>query len=228
MAFPLMLHGEKNPLPVDTCLEAMRGYGRTHTTRSYEPYKAYGFKEGDVAIAYSGNQQVAFRVGPQYRITSAMMDDPTYQQQWAAQEKHSPKVLQTFQGKTAWGLKMEPLGDYHDRQITPFPNRSSEIYSPSREELRQWCAVAIACGNEPLTAEIMTKGKQLNALYTQETGSREKPPMDYRNASLAIGQRDRRQMQQFIVAGKQMLAAMARSQTPQPQQTRKASAEMAQ
>jgi ribonuclease HI len=223
MAFPLMLHGEKNPLPVDTCLDAMRGYGRTHTTRNYEPYKAYGFKEGDIAIASSGSKQVAFQVGEQYQITPAMMNDPTYQQQWAAQEKHSPKVLQTFQGKNVWGLKMEPLGDYQDGKITPFPDRSGEIYSPSREELRQWCAVAIASGDEPLTTEIMTKGKQLNALYTQETGRSEKPPLDYRHPSLVIRDRDRQQMQQAIAAGKQTLAAMA-----QPQQTHKASAELAQ
>jgi|GEM_PF-801199 len=230
MAFPLMMHGEKNPLPVDTCLDAMRGYGRTHTTRNYEPYKAYGFEEGDIAIAYSGNQQVAFQVGEQYQITPAMMNDPTYQQQWAAQEKHSSKVLQSFQGKNAWGLKMEPLGDYQDGQITPFPDRSGEIYLPSREELRQWCAVAIASGNEPLTAEIMTKGKQLNALYTQETGSSEKPPLDYRHPSLVISQSDRQQMQQDIAVGKQTLAAMAQpqqSQTPQPQR-QKASAELTQ
>lgn len=225
MAFPLMLHGEKNPLPVDTCLEAMRGYGRTHTTRSYEPYKAYGFKEGDIAIAHSGNKQVAFQVGEQYRITPAMMDDPNYQQQWAAQEKHSPRVLQSFQGKNARGLKMEPLGDYQDGKITPFPDRSGEIYSPSREELRQWCAVAIASSDEPLTAEVIGKGKQLNALYTQETGSREKPPMDYRHPSLVISQGDRQQMQQAIAEGKQTLAAMAQSQQSQ---RHKASAELAQ
>jgi hypothetical protein len=230
MAFPLMMHGEKNPLPVDTCLDAMRGYGRTHTTRSYEPYKAYGFKEGDIAIASSGSKQVAFQVGKQYRITPAMMNDPTYQQQWAAQEKHSPKVLQSFQGKNAWGLKMEPLGDYQDGKITPFPDRSNEIHSPSREELRQWCAVAIASGDEPRTAEVIGKGKQLNALYTQETGSSEKPPMDYRHPALVISQSDRQQMQQAIAAGKQTLAAMAQPQQPQTPtpQRHKASAELTQ
>lgn len=229
MAFPLMLHGEKNPLPVDTCLEAMRGYGRTHTTRNYEPYKAYSFKEGDIAIAYSGNKQVAFQVGKQYQITSAMMADPTYQQQWAAQEKHSPQVLQTFQRKTAWGLKIEPLGDYQDGKITPFPDRSGEIYSPSRQELRQWCAVAISSSNEPLTAEVLGKGKQLNALYTQETGSSEKPPLDYRHPSLVISQSDRQQMQRDIAAGRQALATITPPQILQPTpQPRKASAEMVQ
>jgi hypothetical protein len=106
---------------------------------------------------------------------------------------------------------------------------ADEGYSPSREELRQWCAVAIARGNEPLTAEIIEKGKQLNALYTQETGSSEKPPLDYRSPALVINQRDRQQMQAAIAAGKQTLATAQQPQqpTPQPRQTRRASAEMA-
>ncbi|NEQ48243.1 MAG: hypothetical protein F6K00_33795 [Leptolyngbya sp. SIOISBB] len=118
-------------------------------------------------------------------------------------------------------LAAEPSGDYQ----TTFPDRSNEIYSPSREELRQWCAVAIASGDEPRTAEIIDKGKQLNALYTQETGRTEKPPLDYRHPALVISQRDRQQMQQDIAAGKQTLAAT----TPvQPQQAHKASAQLTQ
>ncbi|MCC5619405.1 hypothetical protein LC605_30970 [Nostoc sp. CHAB 5836] len=44
MNYPLMMHGDTNLLPVDTCIDAMRGYGRTHTTRAYEPYKQYGYE----------------------------------------------------------------------------------------------------------------------------------------------------------------------------------------
>jgi len=145
MNYPLMMHGETNPLPVDTCIDAMRGYGRTHTTRAYEPYKQYGFKEGDIAIAYSGaslrdatssllkrggtpiaqgdDQQVAFRVGKQYQITQEMIADPAYQQQWALLEKHSAKALsELFTGKQqVWGLHMEPLGDCVDGKIVQFP-----------------------------------------------------------------------------------------------------------
>ncbi|MCF2151939.1 hypothetical protein IQ276_037150 [Desmonostoc muscorum LEGE 12446] len=73
MNYPLMMDGEPNPLPVDTCIDAMRGYGRTHTTRAYEPYKQYGFKEGDIALATGGEKQVAFRVGKQYQITQPMI-----------------------------------------------------------------------------------------------------------------------------------------------------------
>ncbi|MFN6568223.1 hypothetical protein [Dendronalium sp. ChiSLP03b] len=67
MNFPLMLHGEQNPLPVDTCIDAMRGYGRTHTTRAYEPYKQYGFQEGDIAIASGEDKQVVPFLKPQSR-----------------------------------------------------------------------------------------------------------------------------------------------------------------
>jgi hypothetical protein len=127
MAFPLKMHGEPNPLPVSTTIEAMRGYGRTHTTRTYEPYKAYGFKEGDIAIAVAGNQKVAFRVGKQYQITQQMMADPEYQKQWAAMEKHSKKELATFQDQAeVWGLKMEPLGDYVNSKVVLFPGQKFE------------------------------------------------------------------------------------------------------
>ncbi|WP_041644009.1 hypothetical protein [Trichormus azollae] len=53
MMFPLEIHNEPNPLPISTTIGAMQGYGRYHTTRTYEPYKAYGFKEGDIAITSS-------------------------------------------------------------------------------------------------------------------------------------------------------------------------------
>ena len=104
------------------------GYGRCHTTRSYEPYKQYGFKEGDIAIADGGSVQVAFRVGKQYPITKEMIADPTYQQQWAQMEKHNAKALpQLFKDKPqVWGLHMEPLGDYVDGKILPFPAVNQE------------------------------------------------------------------------------------------------------
>ncbi|MBK1990172.1 hypothetical protein A0J48_022035 [Sphaerospermopsis aphanizomenoides BCCUSP55] len=144
MVFPLKMHGEPNPLPVSTTIDAMRGYGRCHTTRTYEPYKAYGFKEGDIAIAsgasnsaiasggrsaiaISNSQQVAFRVGKQYRITPEMIADHAYQQQWAAMEKHSSQELASFRDKPeVWGLHTEPLGDYVNGKILPFPNAKLE------------------------------------------------------------------------------------------------------
>ena len=98
MSYRLLLHGEENKLPVDTTIDAMRGHGRTHTSRYFEPYKAYKFREGDIAIAYSGNKekpdkQVAFLVGKQYQITDEMIEDPQYRKKWANQEKHSAKAL---------------------------------------------------------------------------------------------------------------------------------------
>ena len=130
MVFPLKMHSLSNPLPVSTTIDAMRGYGRTHTTRTYEPYKAYEFKKGDVAIAVAGDKKVAFRVGDQYIISQEMINDPTFQQQWADKEKHSPEELAIFIGKPeVWGLHMEPLGDYVKGNIVPFPTLESEVPS---------------------------------------------------------------------------------------------------
>ena len=128
----------------------------------------------------------------------------------------SPTASQTAATGTA-GMPMaaESPGVYN-------ADRSPEAYTPSRQELRQWCAVAIASGDEPLTAEIMTKGKQLNALYTQETGSSEKPPLAYRHPNLVIGESDRQQMRQDIGSGQQALQAVTHRPLP------KAAAEMTQ
>ncbi|BAZ33791.1 hypothetical protein NIES4074_63050 (plasmid) [Cylindrospermum sp. NIES-4074] len=156
MNYPLMMYGQNNPLPVDSCIDAMRGHGRVHTTRAYEPYKQYGFKEGDIAIAYGGlnvnasggGKQVAFRVGKQYQITPQMIADPSYQQQWADMEKHSPQAIaELFTGKSqVWGLQMEPLGDYVDGKILPFPQAQNQVTPPQEthlpsvtiEDLRNW------------------------------------------------------------------------------------------
>jgi len=140
MVYPLKMHGETNPLPVNTCIEAMRGHGRCHTTRRYEPYSAYGFKEGDIAIAYAGKQQVALRVGKQYQITQEMLTDTEYQKQWTNMEKHGAKELLTFQGhRNTWGMHFEPLGDYIDGKIVPFPllqNESNSIVAI--QKLEEW------------------------------------------------------------------------------------------
>ncbi|MEM8805359.1 MAG: hypothetical protein AAGF01_04940 [Cyanobacteria bacterium P01_G01_bin.38] len=205
MVFPLKLHGEHNSLPMGTCIEAMRGYGRCHTTRTFEPHAAYGFKSGDIAIAQSGKHQVAFRVGAQYRITHEMLTDPTYQRQWAAMEKHSAHELaQLWQssqarGKTLWGMKIEPLGDFQKGHIIPFPDRSQEIYSPSRQELRAWYFVAISNEDESLSGRIAIKGHQLRALYAAESGSGD-PPLTYRHPSVVISAAERIQMQQALQA----------------------------
>ncbi|OYQ62168.1 hypothetical protein B9G53_23570 [Pseudanabaena sp. SR411] len=122
MVYPLKMHGEVNRLPVDTCIEAMRGHGRSHTTRRFEPYAAYNFKEGDIAIAYAGEQKVAFQVGKQYKISQEMLTDGEYQKQWVGMEKHGAKELLTFQGHSnTWGMHFHPLGDYVDGKIVPFP-----------------------------------------------------------------------------------------------------------
>ncbi|MDZ7968439.1 MAG: hypothetical protein RM368_26395 [Nostoc sp. DedSLP03] len=156
MNYPLMMHGEPNPLPVNSCIDAMRGYGRTHTTRAYQPYKQYGFKEGDIALATGIDKQVAFRVGKQYQITPDMIADPVYQQQWADMEKHSPKALpELFKGKgQVWGLHLEPLGDYVEGFIVPFPepqnraapNQTVQTQSVTIDDLRNWYNAADKLG----------------------------------------------------------------------------------
>ncbi|PSM47524.1 hypothetical protein C7Y66_19280 [Chroococcidiopsis sp. CCALA 051] len=124
MVYDLHTYDEPKTLPVNTTIDAMRGYGRVHTTRGIDYEKAYGIKEGDIAIAVGKDgRQVAFRVGKQYEISSEAIADPTYQQAWAAWEKHSVKELtqtQASKGKI-YGLFMEPLGDYIDGKIVPFP-----------------------------------------------------------------------------------------------------------
>ncbi|WP_152591815.1 hypothetical protein [Nostoc sphaeroides] len=156
MNYPLMMHGDTNPIPVNTCIDAMRGYGRTHTTRAKEPYKQYGFKQGDIALATGIDKQVAFRVGKQYQITPDMIADPVYQQQWADMEKHSPKALpELFTGKQqVWGLHLEPLGDYVEGFIVPFPepqnraapNQEVQTQSVTIDDLRNWYNAADKLG----------------------------------------------------------------------------------
>lgn len=156
MNYPLMMHGDTNPIPVNTCIDAMRGYGRTHTTRAKEPYKQYGFKEGDIALATGIGKQVVFRVGKQYQITPDMIADSVYQQQWANMEKHSPKALpELFTGKQqVWGLHLEPLGDYVEGFIVPFPepknravpNQEVQPQSVTIDDLRNWYNAADKLG----------------------------------------------------------------------------------
>jgi hypothetical protein len=146
MVYPLKMYGEVNSLPVDSCIEAMRGHGRCHTTRRYEPYAAYGFKEGDIAIAISGEQKVAFKVGKQYKITPEMLNDAAYQQQWSQMEKHSAKELTTFQGHSnTWGMHFQPLGDYVDGKIVPFPTepiKSDNGIVTDIQQLMEWSRTA--------------------------------------------------------------------------------------
>ncbi|WP_442938153.1 hypothetical protein [Nostoc sp.] len=156
MNYPLMMHGDTNPIPVNTCIDAMRGYGRTHTTRAKEPYKQYGFKEGDIALATGIDKQVAFRVGKQYQIRPDMIADPVYQQQWADMEKHSPKALPELftEKQQVWGLHLEPLGDYVEGFIVPFPeaqnraspNQTVQPQSVTIDDLRNWYNAADKLG----------------------------------------------------------------------------------
>ncbi|MGF1524196.1 MAG: hypothetical protein ACFBSF_17900 [Leptolyngbyaceae cyanobacterium] len=84
-----------------------------------------------------------------------------------------------------------------------------QTYAPSRQELRQWCAVAIANDDKPLTDNIIAKGQQLNERYTAETGNTEKPPLDYRHSAVVISERDRKEMHGAIAAAQETLQATA-------------------
>ncbi|MBG1261228.1 hypothetical protein F8S20_19985, partial [Nostoc sp. BAE] len=174
MNYPLMMHGDTNLLPVDTCIDAMRGYGRTHTTRAYQPYKQYGFKQGDIALATGIDKQVAFRVGKQYQITPSMIADPVYQQQWADMEKHSPKALPELftEKQQVWGLHLEPLGDYVEGFIVPFPepqnravpNQEVQPQSVTIDDLRNWYNAADKLGkSENYKKRIVEVANQLKS-----------------------------------------------------------------
>ncbi|MEL6384733.1 MAG: hypothetical protein AAFQ89_20190, partial [Cyanobacteria bacterium J06626_18] len=84
-----------------------------------------------------------------------------------------------------------------------------QTYAPSRQELRQWCAVAIANDDKPLTDKIIAKGQQLNTLSAAESGTTEKPPLDYRHAAVVISEGDRKEMQGAIAAAHKTLQATA-------------------
>ncbi|QLE45655.1 hypothetical protein FD723_35995 (plasmid) [Nostoc sp. C052] len=192
MNYPLMMHGEPNPLPVNTCIDAMRGYGRTHTTRAYEPYKQYGFKEGDIALATGSGKQVAFYVGKQYQISQQMIADPHYQQEWAQMEKHSAKALsELFTGKQqVWGLHIKPLGDYIDGKIVPFSQAQSQVTSTQEvqnssvtiDDLRQWYSAVDKLGKPEAykqgIVEVANSFKTSGQLSPQATAAMSKDKQD--------------------------------------------------
>ncbi|WP_289791708.1 putative molybdenum carrier protein [Chlorogloeopsis sp. ULAP01] len=133
MVYSLHTHGEPDKVPVNTTIDAMRGYGRIHTTRGVDYQKTYGIKEGDIAIALGKNgEQVAFRVGKQYEITPQMIQNPAYTKAWANWEKHSVKELTQTQASKSkiYGLFMEPLGDYVNDKIVPFPTVQKQTATP--------------------------------------------------------------------------------------------------
>ncbi|GJD22836.1 hypothetical protein RIVM261_077920 [Rivularia sp. IAM M-261] len=148
MNYGLHNYGDPPQVPVSTTIDAMRGYGRVHTTRGVDYQKVYGIKEGNIAIAVGkNNEQVAFRVGKQYEITEQMIKDPAYQQAWANWEKHSPKELtQSQAGKEKiYGLFIEPLGDYVNGKILPFPpiqQHETNNINPAVADKKEWARYA--------------------------------------------------------------------------------------
>lgn len=203
MVFALQPQGEPllTPEPINTCIAAMRGWGRVHTTRNARPSTQWGFKQGEIAIAVGAQgEQVAFRVGAEYRISVEMAENPHYQRYWSHQEKHGTPYLRQLIHKNSlnlWGLPMTPMGDWVDGSIIPFPV-DSHRYCPTRAQLRDWYAFVRDVGMEiDLTRaklrmqEIGTLGTRLKAEYSQQTGTvAELPPVDYRHASVTISHSD--------------------------------------
>ena len=205
---PLHIDKEQNSLPVDSCLKAMRGYGRVHSTHVGEPYKRFKFEAGQNAIAQDlRGTQVAFVVGEQYRITADRVNDKTFRQFWAAVEKQSPEkldeMLQTSQitGQPLWGLKMTPTGDYDKGKVVAFPSAQDQLYHPTHNELRQW--YSITKNDELLQRRIVAAGLMSAAIYHIESGSSKgSPPSDYQSSQVVIRASDKAKVERAIAATK--------------------------
>ncbi|MHC5746437.1 MAG: hypothetical protein ACYTXT_32000 [Nostoc sp.] len=180
MVYSLHLHGEPSKIPVDTTIDAMRAHGRIHTTRGVDYQKTYGVKEGDIAIALGKNgEQVAFRVGKQYKITPEMIRDPSYQQAWAKWEKHSPKELTQTQASKSqvYGLFMEPLGDYVNGKIVSFPSNQKQAATPVNisPDSKDGLGVALSLA----TALAKEQGKLQNDYQVSVNNNPEAPAGQY-------------------------------------------------
>lgn len=180
MVYSLHLHGEAAAVPVNTTIDAMRGHGRIHTTRGVDYQKTYGINEGDIAVAQGKNgEQVAFRVGKQYKITTQMIQDPSYQQAWARWEKHSPKELTQTQASKSqvYGLFMEPLGDYVNGKIIPFPTIQKQPATPVNisPDSKDGLGVALSLA----TALAKEQGKLQNDYQVSVNNNPEAPAGQY-------------------------------------------------
>ncbi|MEH2206292.1 MAG: hypothetical protein V7K53_19795 [Nostoc sp.] len=180
MVYSLHLHGEPSKVPADTTIDAMRGHGRIHTTRGVDYQKTYGIKQGDIAIAQGKNcEQVAFRVGKQYKITTQMIQDPSYQQAWAKWEKHSSKELTQTQASKSqvYGLFMEPLGDYVNGKIVPFPTIQKQPATPVNisPDSKDGLGVALSLA----TALAKEQGKLQNDYQVSVNNNPEAPAGQY-------------------------------------------------
>ena len=176
----MRIAGESSKVPADTTIDAMRGHGRIHTTRGVDYQKTYGVKEGDIAIAQGKNcEQVAFRVGKQYKITTQMIQDPSYQQAWAKWEKHSSKELTQTQASKSqvYGLFMEPLGNYVNGKIVPFPTIKKQPATPVNisPDSKDGLGVALSLA----TALAKEQGKLQNDYQVSVNNNPEAPAGQY-------------------------------------------------
>lgn len=175
----------QKPIAVSDCFEALRGHGRTHTTRNFEPFKAYDLQSGDLAIAYKGSRdnpigQVVLRIGQQYQLTKAMLNDAKFQKKWAEREQHDPETLpklfedKMVEGKEVWGMTFEPLGDLVNGEILDFatgkeinivdlklPNKTINSPSDSR------------AGNMPASAQVRDLSKSIQQIGTLDRNTQD-------------------------------------------------------
>ena len=124
MNYPLI--GNQD-LPVDSTMAALRGYGRSHTTRNFDVYQKLKIKAGDLFLITGMGKTVVARAGKQYRLSDDLRQNPEYRQAWANAEKHEEQTLDTLfakkleQGKAVYGFEFEPLGDFVNNQLVEFP-----------------------------------------------------------------------------------------------------------
>lgn len=171
MQFPLIGNQE---FPVDNCLDAMRGYGRTHTTRNFSLYNAYGVKEGDLAIATADNRSVVIKVGKEYQLSTDLIKNPDYQKAWATAEKHSPDTLGKLfsksleEGKKVYAMEFEPLGDLVDGKIQPFPSVPSNYQVVTASPYKVQNELSSSLASQPLPL-----GQESNKLKLVVAGGRD-------------------------------------------------------
>ena len=70
-----------------------------------------------------------------------MLTDGEYQKKWVSIEKHGAKELLIFQGHSnTWGIHFQPLGDYVDGKIVPFPiiERATNSIVADIQKLEAW------------------------------------------------------------------------------------------
>ncbi|MEH1861764.1 MAG: hypothetical protein V7L21_28070 [Nostoc sp.] len=147
MVYSLHLHGEPSKVPADTTIDAMRGYGRIHTTRGVDYQKTYGVKEGDIAIALGKNGAVAehmkkdiamAQIATQFIGKSAASPETpsstrNYEQAWGERANtgnYSKDDIIMVSGSGPWrGVTSEQIAQTFENHYKPLLNKAIEAKS---------------------------------------------------------------------------------------------------